>query len=209
MFCSINPIIFFLTSFVHFICPLCYISHRIQRRTDKNISLIQVHIQRIHIHMTEDFTKIDKFNSSQFNALYCRPYRDVVAESDTKRLKNQIKEGHLRALKGRPRTPTELGWLEGTFTESDATDIGIDIGNHDDYIVTLRKDNINSHRVQKKTGGSVLSVSKNMLLEASLQSLESLGRQRLFGVPVSSGAQGSPILGKGDFMPMCEYAFLC
>jgi hypothetical protein len=119
-----------------------------------------------------------------------------------------VKEGHLRALKGRPRTPTELGWLEGTFTESDATDGG-DIGNHNDYIVTLRKDNINRHGVQKRTGGSVLSVSKNMLLEASLQSLESLGRQRLCGVHVSSGAQGSPILGKGDFMPMCKYVFIC
>lgn len=120
--------------------------------------------------------------------------------SDTKRLKNQIKEGHLRALKGRPRAPTELGWLEGTFTESDTTDIG----NHNDYIVTLRKDNINRHGVQNRTRGSVLSVSKNMLLEASLQSLESLGRQRLCGVHVSSGEHGSPILGKGDFMPMCE-----
>lgn len=141
--------------------------------------------------------------------MYCRPYRDVITESETKRLKNQVKERHLRALKGRPRTPTELGWLEGTFTESDATDKDMDVGNQDDYIVTVRKDNINRHMVQKRTGGSVLSVSKNMLLEASLQSLESLGRERLCGVPVSSEAQGSPILGKGDFMPMCEYVFIC
>lgn len=93
----------------------------------------------------------------------------------------------------------------GTFTEGDATDIGI----HEDYIVTLRKDNSNRHRVQKRAGGSTLSVSKEMLLEASLQSLESLGRQRLCGVPVSSGAQDSQTLGKGVSIPKCDYVSIC
>ena len=129
---------------------------------------------------------------------YPRPYRDVINGSDTKRLKNQLKEGHLKTLKGRPRKPTELGCLAGSFTESDITDI--DILDDDDFI-RLRKDNTTHQGVQrgkgKGTGGAVLSVSKNMLLEASLLSLESLGRQRMCGVPFSSGGQNPEIIRRG------------
>ena len=103
-----------------------------------------------------------------------------------------MKEGHLKTLRGRPRKPTELGCLAGSFTESDITDVEI---LDDDDIITLRKDNTTHQGVQKGkgTGGAVLSVSKNMLLEASLLSLESLGRQHMCGVPFSSGMHGRGI----------------
>ena len=103
-----------------------------------------------------------------------------------------MKEGHLKTLRGRPRKPTELGCLAGSFTESDITDVEI---LDDDDIITLRKDNTTHQGVQKGqgTGGTVLSVSKNMLLEASLLSLESLGRQRMCGVPFSSGVHSRGI----------------
>ena len=135
---------------------------------------------------------------------YCRPYRDVINGSDTKRLKNQLKEGHLKTLKGRPRKPTELGCLAGSFTESDITDIEI---LDDDDLITLRRVNTTPQGVQKGTGegtgGAVLSVSKNMLLEASLLSLESLGRQRMCGVPFSSGAQNPEVMRKGIYIHVC------
>lgn len=138
--------------------------------------------------------------------LHRRPYRDVITESDTKRLKNQLKEGHLKTLKGRPRKPTELGYLAGSFTESDITDVEI---LDDDDIITLRKDNTTYQGVQvqkgKVTSGAVavLSVSKNMLLEASLLSLESLGRQRMCGVPFSPGVHG-----RGIYVCVCDFNYL-
>ena len=131
------------------------------------------------------------------NAMHRRPYRDVIAGSDTKRLKNQVKEEHLRSLKGRPRKPTELRWLAGSFIESDTTDMK---SNHDS-IVAQSKDNI--------THQGVLSVSKDVLLEASMQSLESLGRQRLCGVPFGSGLQGSEILHKGTCLCVCVCVSVC
>ena len=106
----------------------------------------------------------------------------------------------MKTLKGRPRKPTELGCLAGSFTESDITDIEI---LDDDDLITLRRVNTTLQGVQKGTGGAVLSVSKNMLLEASLLSLESLGRQRMCGVPFSSGAQNPEVMRKGIYIHVC------
>lgn len=110
-----------------------------------------------------------------------RPYSGVIAENDIRRLRSQVHVEHSKLLKGRAKKAAEQGGYMGRFEEEDDVD--------DDNSNTKQRNTRLCEQVAKKRGGgTVVTVSKEKLLEASLASVESLGRQRRSGAPLGSGA---------------------
>lgn len=119
-----------------------------------------------------------------------RPYRGVIAENDIRRLRGQVHEEHSKLLKGRAKKAAEQGGYAGRFEEEDDID--------DDNSNMKQKNTRLCEQVAKKRGGgTVVTVSKEKLLEASLASVESLGRQRRSGAPLGSGAHDSDLFRSG------------
>jgi hypothetical protein len=114
----------------------------------------------------------------------------VIAENDVRRLRGQVHEEHSKQLKGRAKKAAEQGGYAGHFEEED------DI---DDDNSSMKKKNVRlcEQVAKKRGGGTVVTVSKEKLLEASLASVESLGRQRRSGAPLGSGAHDSDLFRSG------------
>ena len=117
----------------------------------------------------------------------------VIADNDVQRLKGLVKEERCKHLKGRARKPLEQMDL-GQFEESDDVD-----GERDEESLGARSGAVRlCDRVSRKRGGgSIVTVSKEKLLQSSLTSLESLGRQRRCGVPFGSGCHDAEIIPTG------------
>jgi hypothetical protein len=109
-----------------------------------------------------------------------RPYRGVIAENHIRRLKSQVQSEHIKNLKGRPKKTLETS--DNYFDDYDDND-----SVNESHAIRGR---LCEQTLSKKGGGSVVSVSKAKLLEASLLSLETLGRQRYSGAP--DGDSGYP-----------------
>jgi hypothetical protein len=87
-------------------------------------------------------------------------------------LKSQVQSEHNKHLKGRPKKT-----LEGSENYFD------DYDDDDSINEPHTRGRLCEQTLSKKGGGSVVTVSKAKLLEASLLSLETLGRQRYTGAP--------------------------
>lgn len=95
-------------------------------------------------------------------------------------MKSQVQSEHNKNLKGRPKKS-----LEGNdyfFEDFDDTE---------SINESHARGRLCEKNLSKKGGGSVVTVSKEKLLEASLLSLETLGRQRYAGAP-DNGDPGYP-----------------
>lgn len=148
----------------------------------------------------------NKLNGS----ILSRPYRGVIAENDIRRLRTQVHVEHCKLLKGRARRAAEHGGYAGRFEEGDDIE--------DDLSSTKQGSGRLCEQVAKKRGGgTVVAVSKEKLLEASLASVESLGRQRRCGAPLGSGAHDSDVFRSGTalrgmhecVMRYCRSRFQC
>ena len=100
-----------------------------------------------------------------------RPYDDVMANNDIRRLRAQVRVEHCKVLKGRARNVTEMGYYD-MFEEED--DVLEPSPIHTTHHTVGR---LCEQVARRKGGGSVITVSKEKLLEASLLSLQTLGRQ--------------------------------
>jgi len=109
-----------------------------------------------------------------------KPYRGVIAETHIRRLKSQVQSEHNKQLKGRSKKTLEAS--DNYFDDYDDND-----SINETHTVRGR---LCEQTLSKKGGGSVVTVSKAKLLEASLLSLETLGRQRYTGAP--DGDSGFP-----------------
>lgn len=96
-----------------------------------------------------------------------RPFEEVVTKKTIKRLKNQVKEERSKHLHGKPKRNE----LDLSFEADD--DMG-DLPPHERRICMQHGPNYN----RKQKGGNLQSVSTEKLLEASLISLETIGRQK-------------------------------
>lgn len=130
-----------------------------------------------------------------FLCAFClyRPYKGVIAERQIRRLKTQVKQGLMKTLKGRPRGKLEQSALdEEKFEEIDF-----------DYpaLPHERRPCRMQVRNAQYGDGDVNRVSQEKLLEASLQSLDTVTRrlaQTTFGSTASRGfASGGG--GEDDF----------
>ena len=104
-------------------------------------------------------------------SMILRPYDDVMANNDIRRLKAQVRVEHCKVLKGRARSVTEMGYYD-MFEETD--DVLDDTHMH---TTSQNVGRLCEQVARRKGGGSVITVSKEKLLEASLLSLQTLGRQ--------------------------------
>jgi hypothetical protein len=95
-------------------------------------------------------------------------------------LKSQVQSEHNKQLKGRSKKTLEAS--DNYFDDYDDND-----SINETHTVRGR---LCEQTLSKKGGGSVVTVSKAKLLEASLLSLETLGRQRYTGAP--DGDSGFP-----------------
>ena len=117
----------------------------------------------------------------------------VIADKDVQRLKGMVKEERGKLLKGRARKPLEQMNL-GQFEESDDVD-----GERDEEGIggITCSGRLYKGMSRKRRGGSIVTLSKEKLLQSSLTSLESLGRQRRCGVPLGSGGHDAELLPTG------------
>ena len=97
-----------------------------------------------------------------------RPFEEVLTKKTIHRLKNQVKEERSKHLHGKPKKYE----LDLSFQADD--DLG-DLPPHERRICMQHGPNYN----KKKRGGNLEAVSAEKLLEASLISLETIGRQKL------------------------------
>lgn len=123
-----------------------------------------------------------------------RPYRGVIAENHIRRLKSQVQSEHNKNLKGRPKKTLEAsGNYFDDYDDNDSL--------NESHAIRSR---LCEQTLSKKGGGSVVSVSKAKLLEASLLSLETLGRQRYSGAP-----NGDSEYPQGNYYMKIEYLYFC
>ena len=111
------------------------------------------------------------FSPLTFYLILLRPYDDVIANNDIRRLRAQVRVEHCKVLKGRAKRVTDMGYYD-MFEEADDVQDDIHIHTSGERIGRLC-----DQVPRRKGGGSVITVSKEKLLEASLLSLQTLGRQ--------------------------------
>lgn len=106
--------------------------------------------------------------------LSCRPYKGVIAERQIRRLKSQVKGERMKHLQGRPRSALELssGRNGGRFEAEDQLDTHGDefLAPHERRLCRL------ASRSKSFSAAPVNAVTTEKLLEASLNSLETMGR---------------------------------
>jgi hypothetical protein len=100
-----------------------------------------------------------------------RPYKGVIAERQIRRLRNQVNGERSKHLTGKPRSSLDMGRNHmGIFEHEDQEDMG-------GATVGERRLCKMATRAKHSATASVDLVSTEKLLEASLHSLESMGRQ--------------------------------
>ena len=111
-------------------------------------------------------------------AFCVRPYKGVIAERQIRRLKNQVKGERLKHISGRPRSSLDMsaGRAGERFESQDQLDEeefqqSQCLAPHERRLCKV------VGRAKSASAAGVDVVSTEKLLEASLQSLESLGRQ--------------------------------
>lgn len=111
----------------------------------------------------------------------CRPYKGVIAERQIRRLKTQVKQGLMKTLRGRPRGKLEASALE----ESKFEEVDFDYAQLPHERRPCRV--LQRQQAQFAGDGNVHRVSQEKLLEASLQSLDTMTR-RFAATSLSSSA---------------------
>jgi hypothetical protein len=107
-----------------------------------------------------------------------KPYREVMAEATMKRLQSQVKEKRSKNLRGRPKKFHELSREERNFF-----DVEDEYGDLDPDGSALS--HMPSHErkpcmlPQKGSRSHIKTLSANKLLVASLESLETIGKQNM------------------------------
>jgi len=107
-----------------------------------------------------------------------KPYREVIAEAAMKRLQSQVKEKRSKNLRGRPKKFHELSREERNYF-----DVEDEFGDLDADGAAMGLIPSNERKPcmlpQKGTRSHIKALSANKLLVASLESLETIGKQSL------------------------------
>lgn len=114
---------------------------------------------------------IVQFNLLHWNIPLGRPYKGVIAERQIRRLKSQVKGERQKLLHGRPRSSLDLGSGRGggRFEPEDQMDDSQSLPAHNHRLCRTVARSVGAAPVQ--------TVTAERLLEASLVSLETMGRQ--------------------------------
>jgi hypothetical protein len=120
---------------------------------------------------------------------HSRPYKGVIAEKQIRRLKSQVQGERKKMLTGKPRSSLDLscGGRGERFEAEDQQDDAADRPPHERRLCKMVQ------RSKSSTAASVSLVSTEKLLEASLCSLESMGRHMSVAgtQSIAMGADGS------------------
>jgi hypothetical protein len=132
-----------------------------------------------------------------------RLYKGVIAERQIRLLKSQVSEQRNKGLTGRARRSLEEGALElMTFEEQDQDD---DAGALAGLLSHRERRPCKvAQRASQHQTASVALVSTEKLLEASLHSLEKMGRKMHLSAGGAAGGGGSGLLGSS--LNMSQYS---
>lgn len=131
-----------------------------------------------------------------------KPYKGVMAGQQIKRLKNQVKEKTMQKLSGHPKPRPDTYDVENeNYLAFDEPDAEIrPVGPHEKRLYRdMRRSQDDSDVLHPVLRRSVEDVSAEKLLEASLISLETLGRQRATKKKSENMSLSASGFGEGPF----------
>lgn len=131
-----------------------------------------------------------------------KPYKGIMAGQQIKRLKNQVREKTMQKLSGHPKPRPDTYDIENedylAFEEPDAEIRHV--GPHEKRLCNqVRKSQDDSNALHPVIRRSLEDVSAEKLLEASLISLETLGRQRATKKNAENMSLSASGFGEGPF----------